>query len=224
MHVNHVEPNGERWPSATDLIGLIDQKWKWTWYFKAVKKWGWRGWQYNEAKAKRGKTFGQDVHGVLNYMLAERFGLPLPPPFSLESSPRYWSHINDCAHKIFEWIVVNGYKPVLLEQHLVSKSERIHGTPDGIFECDGRLIIVDYKTSDRPSDSWVTQLAIYALLGTEHLQRPVQDGMILNVNKKLKTPRVMAMPFKNLQAHWPIIRGLRQQWTYWGFDRPCKTR
>jgi len=59
------------------------------------------------------------------------------------------------------------------ETKIISKKHGLMGVIDAIFDIDGKIVIIDYKTSKRAemNDECLTQLALYALLYKESTGR-----------------------------------------------------
>lgn len=75
----------------------------------------------------------------------------------------------------------NRIKPIR-EQKYVSEKYSVMGYIDAIEECDGKVRLIDYKTSknDKMSEEYMLQLGIYALLYNEkHSEYPDEVGLFL---------------------------------------------
>lgn len=63
---------------------------------------------------------------------------------------------------------------------LVSEQYAFGGTPDAIGELDGKLILLDWKTSNAVYQDYLIQLAAYKQLWEEnHPDKPITGGMYL---------------------------------------------
>ncbi len=75
----------------------------------------------------------------------------------------------------------NRLKPIR-EQKYKSEEYSVMGFIDAIEKCDGKIRLIDYKTSkrDKLSDEYMLQLGIYALLYNEkHSEYPDEVGLFL---------------------------------------------
>jgi hypothetical protein len=71
--------------------------------------------------------------------------------------------------------IISKYQEILM----VSEQYRYGGTPDAIGELDGKLILLDWKTSNAVYQDYLIQLAAYKNLWDENHDRKIDGGMYL---------------------------------------------
>ena len=105
-------------------------------------------------------------------------------------------------------------KPVLLERvnniraveaQLYSDYLKVAGTTDLIAEFDGKLSVIDYKTSKKPKrESWIEdyylQSSIYAIAFEERTGIPINQIVILIANEEVDKASVFISTRKKWQA------------------------
>jgi hypothetical protein len=77
-----------------------------------------------------------------------------------------------------EWFESNSFKVISQEEPMVSEVHFYGGTPDAIaLDGKGRLVLLDWKTSDGVYPEYLYQLAAYRILWNEtHPEQPLTGG------------------------------------------------
>jgi hypothetical protein len=76
-----------------------------------------------------------------------------------------------------EWESQTHIKVIETEMQLISEKYHFGGTPDAIGEMNGKLVLLDWKTSNSVYADHLIQLAAYRLLWDEtHPDRPLTGG------------------------------------------------
>ena len=212
-HQDYIGPDGEPWPSATELTSLLPQAWILAWYKASVKKWGWRGWQHNLALSNRGLRIGTDVHALLEGFIHKK---------DVTVRPKYDSQA--IADALFDAVNPSIDEYVAVEPHLISTRYRMHGTADLVVRINYEtgLWVGDWKTSAKQSETHPIQLAVYALMWNEsHPDQLIDQGFIARVDKKSKGLKVKIdrWPDKDkgtppLSAFFPVVKALRVIYDY----------
>ena len=210
-HVDFIGPDGEKWPSATELTSLLPQAWLWSWYKSAVKRHGWQGWQLCKAQSKRGTTIGSEVHSLLEYFIQRTNIFTAEPVISGKyESQAFADALFDKVNPLVEEYVV-------IEPHLVSTVYKLHGTADAVVRLAGTtgLTILDWKTSAGKSETHPIQLCVYALCwNEEHPDQKIDRGVIARVDKKSKRLTVHLDEYAPLSQYVPVVKALREIYTY----------
>jgi hypothetical protein len=98
--------------------------------------------------------------------------------------------------KMSEWAMferyvdfINRFKPVYImnEQNFVSARLGFAGTIDRLAMLDGKLTLIDIKTSNNIHDSYWLQLAAYAALVHDMTDFQIEQYGILHLNAKTRT-------------------------------------
>lgn len=90
-----------------------------------------------------------------------------------------------CLEKFATWAHDNDVRFLASEQPLYSEEWFVAGTPDFIFEKDGKVFVGDLKSYKKIWDKVPAyQCAAYAKMWTEMGNRPVDGTCIVNINKE----------------------------------------
>ena len=87
-----------------------------------------------------------------------------------------------CADKFWTWKRENKFDLIHSEMQLVSEKYQFGGTLDIYCKLNGKLTLIDIKTSKRVYDNMFTQVAAYANLLTENGHK-VEDVRILRIGR-----------------------------------------
>ena len=154
---------GKKYPSVTSVLGMMDK----TAFFEWRKRVGEE--EANKISARAARR-GTDIHTLCeNYLNG-----------------------NPCEPSMFDQQVFNSLIPHLdkidnihaLESKLYSDYLQVAGTVDCIAEYDGKLSVIDFKTSRRIKqkdeiDGYFIQTAAYAVAFEERTQIPVSRLVII---------------------------------------------
>lgn len=179
-------PNGKAYPSITTVLGIRNKG--------ALQEWRARVGEAEAARvARHASTRGTALH-----LAVERY---------IDNEERYFAegempHVKD---------MFNSIKPVLdnridnirlQEAPLYSDHLGLAGRVDLIAEFDGRLSIIDFKTSSRIKtvdeiDSYFIQMAAYAIMTEERTGVPVSQGVIVMAVENHSQPLVFVQKRDN---------------------------
>lgn len=156
-------PSGKSYPSVTSIVGLLGKE--------AIREWRARvGEEEANRVSARAARRGTDVHSLCeNYLLNKEVK---PGLFDIEA--------------------FNSIKPLLnrinnihcLETQLFSDYLQVAGTVDCIAEFDGRVSVIDFKTSRRIKNrddihGYFMQTSAYAVMFEELTKIPVDRLVII---------------------------------------------
>jgi genome maintenance exonuclease 1 len=162
--IRHYEtPDGKRYPSVTTVLGSGDKTYLNEWRERV-------GAEEADKITRRAGVRGTRMHSLTERYLNNEFVVPIlydKPMF--ESMVPYLQRINN----------IRAQEVGLFSHHL-----RLAGTCDCIGEFDGRLSIIDFKTSLRPKKiEWITnyfmQAAGYAVMFEERTGIPINRTVII---------------------------------------------
>jgi genome maintenance exonuclease 1 len=156
-------PSGRAYPSVTSVLGILGKAEILAWRARVGEE------EANKVSARAARR-GTAIHSLCeDYLLNKEV---TPGPFDLE--------------------VFNSIKPYLdkidnihcLETQLYSNYLQVAGTVDCIAEYNGRLAVIDFKTSKRVKSrddihSYFMQTAAYAVMFEERTQVPVDTLVII---------------------------------------------
>lgn len=154
----YLTPDGEKYPSITTALGYRD-RWKWAKWRKEI------GEEEANRRTRHATTRGTNVHNI-----AERY---------INNDEDYIKTAADkMPHVLHSWSTLQKVidksigKVYMQECPLYSNQLKVAGRVDCIAEFDGKLSIVDFKTSGRVKErdeisSYFMQEAAYALMFEE---------------------------------------------------------
>lgn len=170
-------PNGQRYPSVTTVLGKMQDK-------TALEAWKKR---VGEAEAtrvsNRASTRGTNIHTMCeNYVLGANLDLSMP--FN-----------NDIFYQLKSELDAHVDNIKATECTLWSDRLKVAGTCDLIAEYDGKLSIIDYKTSAKPKrkdwiEGYFMQCSIYAYCLWEMTGIMAKQIVVMIGVDQLNTPQV----------------------------------
>jgi len=101
--------------------------------------------------------------------------------------------------------IISKYQEILL----ISEKYKFGGTPDAIGELDGKLILLDWKTSNAVYSDYLIQLAAYKQLWNENNERKIEGGMYLCRFAK-DFPDFAIHYYEELDSAWEQFKLFRQ--------------
>ena len=203
MHTKYRDFDGNVLPSVTQVIGIIstEQNQLMNW----ANNLGLQGIKLSESN-KITLAIGSAVHKMIeSFLKEEQFVLPDDMP----SESREKAQL--CYHQFKEWY--KGYKIEMSELQLISKSYGYGGTIDAMFEIDGKMTIVDFKTSNDIYNSYWMQVAAYSSLAHENGYR-VDKASILRLPKDGGNFEFVSKDVQRLKPYWNAFRTSLQLYNY----------
>jgi genome maintenance exonuclease 1 len=164
--IKQINEDGKRWymadnkkyPSVTTVLGQINKK--------SVLEWRARVGEEEANKISRTAALrGTKFHTLVEkYLRNQEYEIESPLQKQMFMDSREYLNKIDNIH--------------LLESRLYSDHLRMAGTVDCIAEFDGRLSVIDFKTSSRPKDkqyieSYFLQATAYSIMFEERTGIPV---------------------------------------------------
>jgi hypothetical protein len=159
----YITPDGRKYPSVTTVSGWGKRK--------SIQAWRDRiGEEQANIISNRASKRGTSIHSLCEDYLRGGPAKPELPDIEVFSSLRPHLDKIDNIH--------------CLETPLYSHHLRVAGTVDCIAEYDGRLSVIDFKTSAKPKraewiDNYFMQTSAYAVMFEEMTGRPVNRLVII---------------------------------------------
>lgn len=146
------ELDGKTYPSVTEILAIIAKPGLMTW----ANSLGLAG-KDNKTESQRIAGIGTAVHAQIESYFRE--GKPF-----YEGAPKEARY----PLKLFAmWLQKHEIEPVLIEESLISPALGFAGTIDLLAKVDGRLTLIDFKTSTRIYGDYYAQLSAYKQLLAE---------------------------------------------------------
>jgi hypothetical protein len=160
---------GNKIPGTTTVIGRFKES-------GALIYWAYnRGKEGLELYESRDKAaeLGTIVHSMVEMFVA---GIPITAPKDCNEGEL--KQIGSAFEAFQEWFDNGKFEIIEQEIHLVSEQYQFGGTPDAIArDGKGRLVLLDWKTSDGVYSDHLVQLGAYRLLWNENYpDNPLTGG------------------------------------------------
>jgi genome maintenance exonuclease 1 len=183
----YLTPDGNKYPSVTTVLGSTSDK-------SGLDDWKARiGEEAAYQEMKRAGRRGTGMHDlceryIRNQDIDLRREMPVPAQLFSQVRPKLKEHVNN----------VRGIELPLYSDYL-----KIAGTADLIAEWDGKLAIIDYKSSNKNKEaSWITdywlQCSIYAICFEERTGIPINKLVVLMGVEQSTKPLV----FESTRKQW----------------------
>ena len=152
---------GDKIPGVTTIIGRFKES-------GGLIRWAYnRGKDGLELYESRDKAaeLGTIVHSMVEaYINCELWG-----DLTKELSPEDYESVISAFTAFQEWFESNKFKVIEQEVKLISEEHQFGGTPDAIAEdSKGRIVLIDFKTSDGVYSDYLYQLGAYKILWNEN--------------------------------------------------------
>ena len=187
-------PTGQRYPSVTTALGKMTDK-------TALNEWRQRVGEVEANKVSaRAATRGTNIHNMCEkYILGEEVDTSMP--FNMTMFRQIKMILDDKVD------MIRATECTLFSHHL-----QIAGTCDLIADYDGRLSIIDYKTSaKRKRKDWIEgyflQASLYSYMLWEMTDILVKDiVIIIGVDDSLESQIFIERPQRYLEKAVDLVR------------------
>ena len=197
-HIIYRTKDGMRVPGTTTITGLLDKPALVGWANNLGLQ-GISSRDYVDSMAGVGTL----AHAICVSMLTGELTENLD-----EYAPIEVRLARNSAAKFQVWLDEHEFKPILIEQPLVSEEHRFGGTVDLYGMLDGVHTLVDLKTGKAIYPEMVYQLAAYRQLLIEH-GYPVDTVRIVRIGRD-ESEGFEEQIFGNLDKAWRVFWHLRQ--------------
>jgi len=173
-HTVYKNLGGDRVPGVTTVLGMLNKP--------ALLKWAWQ--MGKDGKELEAVRQGAADIGTVAHALCEAYlrGMALD---SSNITPEVLSRAETGFLRFLDFWDREGLKVVAVELVMVSEMMQVGGTLDVLAERpDGRLVVVDLKTSKGIYDEMLVQVATYAAMFEEGSQRKVDDVYVVRIGKE----------------------------------------
>ena len=191
-------------PAVTSVVKRFDDK-------EGLLYWAWKqgtqGIDFRETRDDAG-LIGDVAHGIIQDFIRSTMTIGpsgfKAPPISMICKRFRVSEELACAgeqrwNKWLDWYLGGGNRFRFLESELrlVSEAHGYGGTLDCIAEEGGKLVLLDWKTGKSVHDSFLHQIAAYAILYEEHFGKCPEEWIIVHIPAigKAKEVRIKSTVF-----------------------------
>lgn len=192
--------SGERVPGVTTILGRFKES-------GGLIHWAWKcgidGINYRDARDKAASA-GSIAHQWIDDHVHGQDLTEFP-----EASREDLDLAASGFDAFLEWFAQTRVQIIETETPLVSEEYRFAGTFDALAEIGGRLVLLDWKTSNATYSDYVCQLAAYRQLLRERGD-DVATAQLLRVGKQYADFHLHAYPAGVLDMAWEFFRGARE--------------
>jgi hypothetical protein len=167
MPTANYQLGGKRIPGTTTIIGRFKESGgliHWAWDL------GMQGINYREQRDAAAST-GNLGHAMIEAEIKDCTLSDLGIELGIYT-PDQQEQAEKCRDSYVKWAKQNSMEIVGTEMNMVSKDLKFGGTPDAVAVLDGKLTLLDFKTSNKTYGDYAVQCAAYC-----HL---VQDGYLFD--------------------------------------------
>jgi hypothetical protein len=193
----HIE-HAKGWPSVTMILDVLAKPFLIMWYGK-----------YGTAHCNKVKKAGADVGTMFHAAVENRIkGIP-----ALPAKTKTEKQVEHMVNNLFDQWVNLGVEVLHTEMSLEDTDLEFHGTFDALVRINGKLYVVDWKTSNQMDEiNHPLQLSAYAHLFNIISKEQVNDGIIVRVDKK--TFQVQVETYSNLAFYFEEFKNARSLYDY----------
>lgn len=184
-------------PSVTQIINIIDKPFLLRWYAS-------KGWDECERIKKEAAELGTFVHDAITRYIKQEAPL-------ISTAAR----ANAMVSQFIEWHRDIKLEPLVIEpkQPLESVKYHFQGTPDCIGIFNGRVTVLDWKTSSRMSLTNGLQLAAYAYLYSEVYKVSMPTlGVIVRLDEDRNSPEIKR--YEPLSKYFRVFLAAKKVFDY----------
>lgn len=205
------EFNGALYPSVTTILDAYP---KGAAFFEWLKMAGEKADEIRDSFGKRGSVVHQ---------LTEQYDKELPVSLMFEGTPQYTS---------LEWAMFERYiefserftpEIIAIESNYASPELGFGGTLDRIIKMNGKVMLIDIKTSNYLHNHYWLQMAAYKQLWEEkNPDLPIDEIGILWLNAKTRTEGKkdtiqgvgwqLKTPEKSITEYWELFQATHKLW------------
>jgi hypothetical protein len=129
-------------------------------------------------------------------------------------------------YSLKEWVKINSfvrwhkeYNPTLIAKEfpVVSIKGRYAGTLDRIYDIDGQITLLDFKSSSSIHEHFPLQFASYARAIEENTDLKISQTACLQLGASNKNG-YRYVTYENWQDHYKVFENVRATWQYSYFD------
>lgn len=211
----YTDDDGSYYPSATTILEAYPKPYQ---LMQWMKEMGSKADEIRDNAGRRGSTVHQLTEDYDNGLECNLLGEDGRPKYSLEE----WSMFE----RYVDFSKLHAPEHILIEQTFVNGSLGFAGTLDRICRIDGKVYVLDIKTSNGIYNSYWLQIAAYKELYTRGIKAssglPKVDGVaILWLNAKTRTygkngtiqgPGWQMVSKEDSDGDWDLFQSVQKLW------------
>lgn len=177
---------GDKLPGVTTIIGRFKES-------GGLIQWAYKSGRDHERMVAQGKEAPRHLYdvvdaaaeaGTIAHDMIEAFILGKPQPI-VSAAPEILAKASNAFAQFGEWHEQTRIEIFTTEQPYVSEKHQFGGTIDAVGkDAKGRVVLVDWKTSNAVYQDYLVQLAAYAILLEECTEWRPQGFHLLRVAKE----------------------------------------
>jgi hypothetical protein len=199
LHAIYINKNEIEVPSVTTILKILNKP--------ALSKWAnIMGFKHQKIEdiLEKSSVIGTTVHKAIYAYLSNKYFIFITSRICGKTLLiRY-------LNSFLEWEKTHNIKPILLEKEMVT--DLFGGTVDFYGEVDGKMTIIDYKTSKKTYPTMFLQLAGYCIM-LESLGYKVEQAGIIIINENGYKEKIESREYLNKYINaFNILLKLFYEW------------
>lgn len=151
---------------------------------------------------------GSQAHAAIEWAMRKALGQVTPEPKVRPEA--MWAYM-----AFDDWAREHKVKPLRVEQTVWSRTHRYAGTLDLLAEIDGRVALVDFKTSKAIYAEAHLQNAAYQVALSEMGHERAEVGYIVRVPKLETDPAFEVAEVAPVAELFPVFQSVLAVWQWW---------
>ncbi|MHB8552508.1 MAG: hypothetical protein ACYDAO_02830 [Thermoplasmataceae archaeon] len=195
--------NEKKVPGVTTITNIVNKPFLVKWAYNLGKN----GVDM-DAQSRQTLNIGKLVHSMIQSYFEKSNSSTIDNEVFDGISDIETTHAKRCFRKFLNWSSQHTIKPILLETSLVSNL--YGGTFDALLDIDGKIVLMDWKTSNTIYPEYFAQVSAYWGLISQHKQEDDRVEELIR-NNRVETIAVFRMPKDDLEDaplrddNWDIV-------------------
>lgn len=157
----------------------------------------------HDAAKYQAASIGDQVHGYAEAFATSRIAKAMLPKLPTDADEKVLNGIN----AFLGWVTANDVAFQDAERLVMSRRFRYAGILDAIATVNGKLTLIDYKTTKAIYDEARFQVAGYLQAYTEETDAEIEQVLILNFSKETGELTELRIPAdENMDRDFPVFR------------------
>jgi hypothetical protein len=162
-----------------------------------------------EREMKKAQEIGTQAHALVEWSIRQRLGQAVGPRPAATSAAEW-------AFMAFEdWARDANLEPVFTEQVVWSSTHGYAGTMDLLAKVDGKLAVIDFKTSKSVYAEYQLQVAAYMHALNEMGHERPEIGLIVRLPKAESDPGFEVVAVESPTAQHRTFLSVLEVWRWW---------
>lgn len=163
----------------------------------------------NQKLLTKAAEIGSQVHAIIEWNIRKSLGQKVGPEPAI-SDKALWAFM-----AFEEWKKKVAFKPLLVEQIVVSRIHKYAGMLDLLAEIEDKIEVVDFKTGKSVYGEAMLQNVAYQKALAEMGHQRANGGIILRLPKIETDPNFEAVIVPPADTLFPVFLNVKAVWEWW---------